>query len=62
MAPAKQKLKEDIEKALITYWDNNDFDVGSVEITIDSHRERDIETGFRIVNYVTSSEFIALEH
>jgi len=59
---AKRKLREDIEQALRTYWSNNDFDVGSVEITIDSHRGRDIETdsGFRIENDITLNEFVAL--
>jgi len=62
MSPAKHKLKNDIEQALRAYWSNNDFDVGSVEITIDSHRVRDIKTesGLRIENDINLNEFIAL--
>lgn len=55
---ALKKLKEDIEQDIRNYWSNNDYETGSIEITIESHRCSDIEkeSGYGIENFISFHE------
>lgn len=55
---ALKKLKEGIEQNIRTYWASNDFETGSIEITVDSYKcsDNEKESGYGIENSISFHE------